>query len=29
MLHWDEPLMVAGLHQLHDGGIGPFREWQP
>lgn len=29
MLHWDEPLMVASLHQLHDAGIGTFRAWQP
>jgi hypothetical protein len=29
MLHWDESLMVAGLHQLHDAGIGSFREWEP
>ena len=29
MLHWDEPLMVGGLRQLHDGGVGPFREWKP
>jgi hypothetical protein len=29
MLHWDEPLMVAGLQQLHDGGIGPFKAWDP
>jgi hypothetical protein len=29
MLHWDEPLMVVGLQQLHDGGVGPFREWEP
>ena len=29
MLHWDEPLMVAGLQQLHDAGIGPFRDWEP
>jgi hypothetical protein len=29
MLHWDESLMVAGLHQLHDAGIGPFRKWEP
>ncbi len=29
MLHWDEPLMVAGLQQLHDAGIGPFRRWDP
>jgi hypothetical protein len=24
MLHWDEPLMVTGLRQLHDAGIGPL-----
>ena len=24
MLHWDEPLMVAGMRQLRDAGIGPF-----
>lgn len=29
MLHWDEPLMVTGLQQLHDGGIGPFKAWNP
>jgi hypothetical protein len=29
MLHWDEPLMVTGLQQLHDGGVGPFRAWKP
>lgn len=29
MLHWDEPLMVASLHQLHDAGVGPFRKWEP
>lgn len=29
MLHWDEPLMVASLHQLHDAGVGPFRNWEP
>jgi hypothetical protein len=29
MLHWDEPLMVVGLQQLHDAGVGPFREWEP
>jgi hypothetical protein len=29
MLHWDEPLMVAGLQQLHDAGIGPFGRWEP
>ncbi len=29
MLHWDEPLMVVGLRQLHDGGVGPFRAWEP
>ena len=29
MLHWDEPLMVLGLQQLHDGGVGPFRAWEP
>jgi hypothetical protein len=29
MLHWDEPLMVTGLRQLHDAGIGPFGAWQP
>jgi hypothetical protein len=29
MLHWDESLMVASLHQLHDAGIGPFEKWEP
>jgi len=29
LLHWDESLMVASLHQLHDAGIGPFRGWEP
>ena len=28
LLHWDEPLMVASLRQLHEAGIGPFREWR-
>jgi hypothetical protein len=29
MLHWDEPLMLVSLRQLHDAGIGPFKEWEP
>jgi hypothetical protein len=29
MLHWDEPLMAAGLQRLHDAGIGPFARWRP
>jgi hypothetical protein len=29
MLHWDVPLMVASLQQLHDAGIGPFAAWEP
>lgn len=29
MLHWDAPLMVASLQQLHDAGIGPFAAWNP
>lgn len=29
MLHWDEPLMVASLRQLHAAGIGPFGTWEP
>jgi hypothetical protein len=29
MLHWDEPLMVASLQQLHDAGIEPFKSWDP
>lgn len=29
MLHWDESLMVVSLRQLHEAGIGPFREWDP
>ncbi len=29
MLHWDEALMDASLHQLHQAGIGPFARWQP
>ena len=29
MLHWDEPLMVVSLQQLHDAGIGPFATWDP
>jgi hypothetical protein len=29
MLHWDEPLMIVGLKQLHDAGIGPFARWEP
>ncbi len=29
MLHWDVPLMVASLQQLHEAGIGPFAAWAP
>lgn len=29
LLHWDEPLMVTGLRQLHEAGVGPFRAWDP
>jgi hypothetical protein len=29
MLHWDESLMVVGLLQLHEAGIGPFGTWEP
>jgi hypothetical protein len=29
MLHWDESLMVVSLRQLHEAGIGPFRQWDP
>jgi hypothetical protein len=29
MLHWDEPLMAASLHRLHQRGIGPFAGWEP
>jgi hypothetical protein len=29
MLHWDEPLMVVSLRQLHDAGVGPFAQWEP
>jgi hypothetical protein len=29
LLHWDEPLMVRSLRQLHESAIGPFAQWQP
>jgi hypothetical protein len=29
MLHWDEPLMVVSLRQLHDAGVGSFKTWEP
>jgi hypothetical protein len=29
MLHWDEPLMVLGLQQLHEAGVGSFKSWDP
>lgn len=29
LLHWDEDLMVVGLRQLDEAGIGPFAAWQP
>lgn len=29
MLHWDEALMVEGLHELHEARIGPFADWEP
>jgi hypothetical protein len=29
MLHWDEPLMVTSLRQLHQAAIGRFGSWEP